>query len=93
VVDEHLLVECIAELGGVVRRPEPAPEHQVGTRRDRGDRVVLDEGQVAHHVERVIGPRHVEQLGLHHDPARVGLGQLVRVHGVTLGRRADSCAP
>ena len=30
-----------------VRRPQPAPHDQVGARRDRGDRVELEEGQVA----------------------------------------------
>ena len=85
-VDQHLLVDQVDQLRAVVRRPEPAPQHQVGARRtQRRGRLGLQHGQVAHHLEHAVGTGQVEQLGLHADPAGVGLGELVD-HPATLKR-------
>ena len=77
-LDEHLPVDQVDQLRPVVGRPEPAPQHQVGARRtQRRGRLGLQHGQVPDHLEHVLGTRQVEQLGLHADPARVGLRELV----------------
>ena len=77
VLDQDLAVDRVGQLGPVVRRPDPAPQHQVGTRRDRRCRVGLKHRQVADHLEHVIGPWLVEQLGGDSDPPRLRSGQFV----------------
>src|SRR5215468_7011776 len=57
------------ELGRVVRA-EPAPEHEPLRRRDRCDRVELEEPELADCVEDAAG-RPVEQLRADSDPARL----------------------
>lgn len=65
---------------GGVGRTEPAPQHQLGTSRDRLGDVVLHHGQVPHGVQEVGRPRQREQLGPDRDPARLGAGELVDGH-------------
>ena len=76
-LDERPVREGAPQLCRVVRRAEAAPHDQVGARRDRGDRVQLEEAQVSHQFEQSGRSFGVEHLGLHGDPARVGPGQLV----------------
>ena len=93
VVDQPLLVECVAQVTRVVRRPEPAPEQQVRTRGDRGDRVVLDQRQPVHDLEQVGGPRRVQQLRAHRDPPRLLHGQPVHQASTPSGSPCGSSVP
>ncbi|WP_240311646.1 hypothetical protein [Nocardioides houyundeii] len=61
-----------------VRRTQPAPGHQVGVGCHRGRRVQLQQRQVAHHLDQVVGARLVQQLGLYRHPPGIGSGQEMR---------------
>ncbi len=65
-----LLPEQPVELGAVVGRAEPAPEHEVLRRRDGRDRVELQEAEPADRREHV-RRRAVEQLRADGDPPRL----------------------
>ena len=65
-----LLPEQPVELGAVVGRAEPAPEHEVLRPRDRLDRVDLEEAEPPDGVEHT-RRRAVEQLRANRDPARL----------------------
>ncbi len=60
-----VLLERPGEVGRLVRRSEPAPRHQVRTRRDRGRRVDLQQSEMIHEIDQVGRPGGVEQLSPH----------------------------
>ena len=95
-----VLLQRLLELGGLVRRAEAAPGHEVGTGRDRGGRVDLQQGQLPHDLEQLGRPGGVEHLRAHRDAPRLRLGQPVHGQEATTGSRrcrpasrCDSCPP
>ena len=79
-LEERILaLESANEVVGLVIDAEPAPEHEVGCRRDRGRRFDLHKRQLAHHLDEVSLRARVEQLGAHGDPARLGEAQRDRL--------------
>jgi len=54
------------------RRPEATERHQLRARRDGGDRVDLQQGQMPHHIKQLRRLRTVEQLRAYRDAARIG---------------------
>ena len=76
-----VLLQRLFELGGLVRRAEAAPGHEVGARRDRGGRVDLQQGQLPHDLEQLGRPGGVEHLRAHRDAPRLRLGQPVHGRG------------
>jgi hypothetical protein len=67
------------QVRGRIGRPEAAPRHQAGVGRDHRDRVDLEQGQAAHHVQQRDRARRVQELRAHGDAARIGTGELVTV--------------
>jgi hypothetical protein len=51
------------------------------------DRVDLEQGQAAHHVQQRDRARRVQELRTHGDAARIGTGELVDRHGSKLTTR------
>ena len=62
---------------GRVRRTQPAPQHQLGTRRDRAGRLELQQREPPDGLEQVGRPLLRQQLGPHGDAPRVGAAELV----------------
>ena len=56
---------------------QPAPEHQLGARRDRAGRLELEQRHLADHLDQVGRPLLRQQLRPHRDPARIGAAELV----------------
>ncbi|WP_344942324.1 hypothetical protein [Terrabacter ginsenosidimutans] len=67
--------------GGVVGAAEPAPQDEVGARRDGRGRVDLQEGQALDGGDEVGGARLVEQLRVHRDTPCLRGRELVDHHG------------
>ncbi len=92
-VERSILLECLRQLLGPIRTAHPRPDDEVGARRDRGGRVELEEGQVAHDLEQVGRPRRIEQLGADRDPPRLFPGQAMDRHAAQrygfLGERSS----
>jgi hypothetical protein len=85
--------KCSAQPGWRVRRPEAAPGHEIGVRRDRGDRIDLEQRQPAHHAQQPGRPLAIQQLRAHGNAARVQAGELVDGHGSRLWDRSDRNPP
>jgi len=84
-LDHSLLGERVLELDRLVRRPETAPQHEIGTRGDRLRGLELEQGEPAYDVVQVCGPLRGQGLGPDGDPARVGARELVDgAHAVRL---------
>ena len=79
-LDQGADAERVGQVGRIVGRAEAAPGHQVRVRRDRADRVNLQQRQPPHGVQQPVRPRPVQQLSPHRDPPRVRQGQLVHSH-------------
>ena len=73
-------LERLRQLLGPIRAAHPRPGDEVGARRDRRRRVELEEGQVAHEVQKVGRAIRVQQLGADRDPPSLGLAQPVDGH-------------
>ena len=81
-LDQPLLVDGVPQLLRVERRPQPAPQHQLGARRDRAGRLELQQRELPDRLDQVGRPLPGQQLGPHRDAAGVGAAELVdRGHG------------
>ena len=77
----------------VVRRTEPAPQHQVGARRDGRRRVDLQLGQALDDGDQVGRARRGEQLRVDRDPAGLVLGQAVGDHAADHSAAPRTASP
>jgi len=68
------------QVGGLVGRAEPAPQDEVGARRDRGGRIDLQEREALDHRDQVGRPRRVEELRVYRDAAGLSTVETVNDH-------------
>ena len=96
-LDQALLVDGVPEVLRVEPRAQPAPQHQLGARRDGAGGLELQQREPAHGLDDVGGAVAGQRLGADRDPARVLAAQLVDrapapgapgAHGVSLAARA-----
>ena len=78
--DQCPAVQRTHQLGGRVRRPEPAEQHQVDIRRDSGGGIGVQHRQPTNDIEHVCRPSTVQQLGAHSDTPRLDTRELVDGH-------------